>query len=129
MIENLSIMSDINLLTEEARRIFSMGSGTELGFDLKSLQWVEDKINQVRPGLPDFGKLNISEMLGYFLGETLIRQCGGQWKEMNGDLTVYINKDLICLPFVKAAKFLEYGKEDSVVGFFLFAKSSSRFNI
>jgi len=92
--------------------------GVELTFDADGVEWIDDHINRLSGRLaPEFLHPYV-DVLGAFLGESLIRTYGGAWVERDGEWGVQITEHVWAAPFTKTFKQFTNGPRDSVASLF-----------
>jgi len=102
---------------------FSPLSGIEFGLNRDSVEWVEGFIERQR-AREDFDLKNserLIDVLGSFLGECIIANSGGEWRESETHgLGVGFPDGNFCYPFNKVGKMFRNGLAggDSILGFY-----------
>lgn len=99
------------------------GLGEEFGYNPASIQWVEGYIERLRNSgqFNDEVKVNnLVEMFGSFLGECVVRNYGGEWRNEDGRWGVYFGDKSAAFPFSKVKKLFDNGLEggDSISSFY-----------
>ena len=110
------IKENAGLVIEQMRPI----GGYEFGYDLKSVEWLDDYI-QLERVRSDFtpGRLQeLIEKFGSYLGECIIWCYGGHWENESGRWRVSFDDGNAVYPFSKVQKQFENGAEDSIKSFF-----------
>ncbi len=95
-------------------------SGLAFGYNAESIAWVDGFIEQQR-GRSDIDQNAIdglSNVLGSFLGECIIRCFGGNWQNADGEWCVRFDDKNAAYPFRKVRKQFANGQEDSIKKFF-----------
>ena len=93
--------------------------GVQLTFDSDSVKWLEGYIERVRPSMDESQIHGLSNMIGAFLGECIISNYGGSWRQSeDGNWGVFFDDRNVVFPFAKAYKQLANGKEDSIFGMY-----------
>ena len=99
-------------------------SGLEdFGYNAESVRWLDGFIERqrVRPEFAgDAAAERMSQTLGSFLGECVIKCYGGEWREHEGSWGVDFGGGNVAFPFNKVRKQFAYGADagDSVLGWF-----------
>lgn len=97
-------------------------SGIEaFGYDAESVAWVDGFIERqrVRPEFADDAAADrLSQTLGSYLGECVIRCYGGEWREQEGTWAVDFGGGNAVFPFNKVRKQFRHGAGDSVRSWF-----------
>ncbi len=94
--------------------------GVELGYDAKSVQWVDGYIERQRnTGNPALVEQLVS-VLGSFVGECIRHEFGGEWTLVDGSWGIMFRPNNIAYPINKVAKQFKDGVEngESVYGFY-----------
>jgi len=97
-------------------------SGLEgFGYNAESVEWLDGLIERqrVRPEFADQEAVErITQTLGSFLGECVIRCYGGEWREQEGSWAVDFGGGESAFPFNKVRKQFMNGAGDSVLSWF-----------
>jgi hypothetical protein len=98
------------------------GLGAHFGYNRESLAWVEGFIERYR-SKPDFtieSAAMLVQVIGSYLGECVIHEYGGEWREREGSWGVVFDDKNAVFPFAKVHKQFQYGLDrgDSILGFF-----------
>lgn len=97
-------------------------SGIEgFGYNAESVEWLDGFIERqrVRPEFAgDEAAERMSQTLGSFLGECVVRCYGGEWRELEGTWAVDFGGGNAAFPFNKVRKQFANGAEDSVLSWF-----------
>lgn len=108
-----------------ARRLISTLSeqlGVELKYDRASVEWLDGYIERVRSQLDEEAVDGLTGSVGSFLGECIIANYGGRWRESpEGTWGVFFSEAddrSGAFPFHKARKRLVNGPEDSILSFY-----------
>ena len=112
-----NIKKNAELAIEQLRPLSQM----DFGYNLSSVKWLEGYIERLRSSgeLDDEAKRKgLSNVLGSFLGECIVRCYGGRWVKQDGMWGVSIGDHFIAYPFNKIGKQMENGLEDSIDSFF-----------
>ena len=95
--------------------------GVHLKYDRPSVEWLDGYINRVRLSLDESSIDGIATSIGSFLGECIIANYGGQWRESEGTWGVFFSdrddRNAV-FPFNKVRKQLLNGAEDSILSFY-----------
>ena len=93
--------------------------GVQLTFDSDSVKWLDGYIERVRAGMDESQIYGLSNTIGAFLGECIISNYGGSWRQSeDGNWGVFFDDKNVVFPFAKAYKQLAYGKDDSIFGMY-----------
>jgi hypothetical protein len=95
--------------------------GVHLKYDRASVEWLDGYIDRVRLNLDESSIDGITNSIGSFLGECIIANYGGQWRESEGTWGVFFSdRDdrSAAFPFNKVRKQLLNGAEDSILSFY-----------
>lgn len=92
--------------------------GVHLNYDRASVEWIDGYIERIRPNLEEAAVLGLSNSIGAFLGECIIANYGGQWRESEGTWGIYFDDKNAAYPFAKVEKHLLNGREDSILSFY-----------
>lgn len=114
-------------LARELTDIFQRDLDVTLSYDEQSLEYLDGYILRNRNIIREKtgGKCTGSvNMIGSFLGECVIANYGGQWKQSaNGDWGVRFENNSIAFPFTKVHKaFTEDGVSESIASFYKISK-------
>jgi hypothetical protein len=114
------VLSDDEQIGEfrlEAERVLElMKENSKADYDAESLKWLEQLMLKIRDDMDDQARQSWIGAVGSFLGECMCRAYGGEWVNKDGSWAVSIAKGrLVLLPFVKVAKLIDFGPEDSFV--------------
>jgi hypothetical protein len=112
-----NIKKNAELAIQQLRPLSQM----DFGYNVSSVNWLEGYIERLRSSgeLKDEAKRKgLSNVLGSFLGECIVRCYGGRWVKQDGMWGVSIGDDFIAYPFNKIGKHMENGLEDSIHNFF-----------
>jgi len=99
--------------------MFSKEIDFRFGYDQESVQWLDAYIEHIR--LKEWTDEEFSQLvsnLGSYLGEALIRCFGGAWMLDQRGWAVRWDAYNLAYPFIKVAKQLKNGAEDSIYSFF-----------
>jgi len=100
------------------KEIASREMGVSLELAEESIKWIDGYIDRIRDEVDEGTKDTMIDMLGAFLGETIIRNHGGKWEFSDGVLGVRLEGGLFASPFSKVAKQMREGPEHSIHGFY-----------
>jgi hypothetical protein len=96
-------------------------SGTDFGYDEKSVRWLDDYIEKLR-GLGAFDdpqeKNDLAGVFGAYLGECVVRCYGRAWRERDGSWIIDFDGKGSVFPLARASKQIENGEEDGIGSFF-----------
>jgi hypothetical protein len=113
------IRANAELVVERLREASGM---EEFGYNAESVEWLDGFIERqrVRPEFADGEAAErMSQTLGSFLGECVVRCYGGEWREVRGTWAVcFGGDDNAAFPFNKVRKHFADGPEDSVLSWF-----------
>lgn len=105
----------------EAIVTFLGSHGIENDYGPKTLAWLERFIIDRRDSWSDEEKEGVSQNVGAFFGECLIRAYDGEWDNHEFGIAVSIRKGeshLMVFPLSKVDKFMDNGESDSFVMLF-----------
>ncbi|WP_299123232.1 hypothetical protein [uncultured Tenacibaculum sp.] len=106
-------MERVKKLAEDTRQQL------KLKYDSKSIKFLEGFIERVKKNFGKEEREGLITSCGAFLGETIIKNYGGEWgKDSNGVTCVKFDNKNVAYPFAKVEKQFENGLEDSVYSFF-----------
>ena len=93
--------------------------GVQLTFDSDSVKWLDGYIERVRSRMDESQMHGLSKTIGAFLGECIISNYGGSWRQSDdGNWGVFFDDQNVVFPFAKAYKQLANGNEDSIFGMY-----------
>jgi len=105
---------------------FPSEAGLILRYDEQSMEYLDGYISRNRAAIQktDGQYQGAVNMIGSFLGEAVIANFGGQWKQSEtGAWGVYFDDKNAVFPFVKVAKaFGPEGEFDSIASFYSLSK-------
>jgi hypothetical protein len=103
---------------------FSQRLGVSLKYDHESLEYLDDYIKRGRKTFEGKDQSGLVKTIGSFLGECIIANYGGHWKQdENGNWGIYFDDKNAVFPFVKVRKSLAPDSEgDSIAGFYDLSK-------
>lgn len=91
----------------------------ELGYDDASVAWVDGFIERQRARGDASLARGLTNVVGAYLGECIIRNYGGQWRAGDdGQWGVYFDAENAAFPVAKVAKQFANGAEDSIYSFY-----------
>lgn len=106
-------MERIKKLAEDTRQRL------ELEYDSNSIKFLEGFIERIKINFEKEERDGLITSCGAFLGETIIKNYGGEWEEdSNGVTCIKFDDKNVAYPFAKVEKQFENGLEDSVYYFF-----------
>ena len=108
----------IKLLAQNLISTLSEQLGVHLNYNRASVEWIDGYIERIRPNLDEPTVLGLSNSIGAFLGECIIANHGGQWRESEGAWGVYFDEENAAYPFAKVQKHLLHGSGDSILSFY-----------
>jgi hypothetical protein len=113
--------SPVDLIRANAALVATMARehlGTDTQFDEAAVRWLDGFIQrQHERGDPE-NHPGLTNTLGSFLGECVIRTYGGAWALLDGSWGVKFDEKNAVFPFAKVLKHLRSGAGDSVLSFF-----------
>jgi hypothetical protein len=105
-------------LAEKFVAVMRSELGVELSYDEGSVEWADGYIGRVRPSVSAESVESISSLIGSFLGECVIANYGGQWRETENGTGVCFDGSNCVFPFAKVQKHFLHGEGDSILGFY-----------
>jgi hypothetical protein len=118
MSEELSVPNKLRANADLVVRTVRENLDTELTFDQAGVMWIDDYINRLREHIAPEKRSGLISTLASFVGECIIRTCGGTWTEKDGWWGVQVSERIWACPFAKVEKQFDNGPEDSVASFF-----------
>lgn len=115
------IVAQFGELAEKLIAQLSSSAGFELGYDARSVAWVDGFIERQRVRYVGAEADGLVNVIGSFVGECVIRNYGGRWRENEeGAWGVYFDDENAAFPFAKVRKQFDNGREagDSVESFY-----------
>lgn len=93
--------------------------GQDIGYDADGVRWLDGFIQRRHDGggVGD-DPSGLTNTLGSFLGECIVRSYNGRWQETEHGWAVVVDGDLAVFPFNKVHKHLVDGAADSVLSLF-----------
>ena len=94
--------------------------GVELKYDEASIEWLDGYINRIRTQLNSDGFVGLALVLGAYVGETIIRNYGGEWAyfDQTEQWGIRFDNGDGAFPIAKVYKQLEEGEFESVLSFY-----------
>ena len=92
--------------------------GVNLSYDRASVEWLDGYIERLRPTLDESSVNGLANSIGSFLGECIIANHGGVWREAHGTWGIYFDEENAVYPFAKVQKHLLNGAGDSILSFY-----------
>ena len=108
----------LRALAERFVALTSEDLGVALRFDEASVEWADGYVERVRQGIDESSARELSNFIGAFLGECIIANYGGAWREVEGDWGVFFDEQNAAFPFAKVQKQFQNGGEDSIHSFY-----------
>ncbi|MEK7858769.1 MAG: hypothetical protein AAB320_06460 [Elusimicrobiota bacterium] len=103
---------------ELAIKTISEQCGVTLGYDEKSVVWLDGYIERLRGGIDPEFKDSLVGVFGSYLGECIRRRFGGRWDETDGRWAIRFDEKNAAFPFAKVFKQFENGPTDSIAAFY-----------
>jgi hypothetical protein len=93
--------------------------GHDIGYDAEGVRWLDGFIQRRHDGggVGD-DPSGLTNTLGSFLGECIVRSYNGRWQETEHGWAVIVDGNLAVFPFNKVHKHLVEGAVDSVLSLF-----------
>ena len=114
-------LTSITQLEERAAVVFKQYFDIELNKDEAAIKDLSNFINEYRNKFDKEAENAWYQLIGAFLGQTIISVYGGRWIEIeSSSACIELNDGSICFPFDKVAKQMENGQEDSIHYYFNF---------
>lgn len=108
-------------LRERARLVvetFETQFHVPMNYDEESIASIEVYLELIRELLTVENAEEFITSIGAYLGECLVRQCGGSWSNEPGWWSVRLADGVFASPFVQVRAQLQVGREQSVVRYF-----------
>ena len=105
-------------LAEKFIAVMRSELGVELDYDEASVEWADGYIGRVRASVSEDSVAPISNLIGSFLGECVIANYGGRWRETENGTGVCFDEDNCVFPFAKVQKHFLHGEGDSILSFY-----------
>jgi hypothetical protein len=105
---------------ESVIKMFHAEVDVSLSYDQQSVAWIDGYIERNRKTMDEKTIQWFVWALGAYLGESIIRVFGGEWKQINGIWGIAFDERNAAFPFAKVHKQIRNGHEggDSVASFF-----------
>jgi hypothetical protein len=103
---------------EHTIKMFAGSHNVELDYNEKSIEVLDDFINQSGQKFNDKQREQLIDFLGSFLGEVIRVNYGGKWEVINGDVGIRFDETNAVFPFNKIRKQFVNGQEDSISSFY-----------
>ena len=99
---------------------FTAMLGDDLNYDEETLSLLEGILERKRGFLigNEEAANDLTLAVGYFLGECIRRNYGGEWEMREGRWAIKLDDEDFVFPFTKVAKFIANGSEDSFLSFY-----------
>ncbi|XPF94892.1 hypothetical protein ACM9HF_02450 [Colwellia sp. RE-S-Sl-9] len=111
----------LNAYVSYTKNMFEEQYDFELGYNIESIEVLDNFINTVRDQADDDSKDKLVSLIGTFLGEALISNLGGNWAYYpEGDMGINLKEGVMASPHAKAEKHLYNGDGDSILFFYKF---------
>ena len=120
MHEELTLEEKLRMNADLIIEHLSSPAGFELGFDERSVEWIDGFIERQRCR-EDFDLAasdGLAQKLGSFLGECMCRGLGGEWKQLEEGIAVVFSDGNAAFPLTKVRKQFANGPEDSILSFY-----------
>jgi hypothetical protein len=105
-------------LAEKFIAVMRSELNVELRYDEASVEWADGYIGRVRASVSEDSVAPISNLIGSFLGECVIANYGGRWRETENGTGVCFDGDNCVFPFAKVQKHFLHGEGDSILSFY-----------
>lgn len=99
-------------------KMFAESHTVVLDYDEKSIQFLDDFINQSGSKYNENQQSQLADFFGSFLGECIRKIYGGNWEFINGDPAIRFDEKNAVFPFNKVEKQFRNGAEDSILSFY-----------
>lgn len=95
-------------------------SGIDFGYSRESIAWVDVYLERVRASgeMDESMARGLTDVIGSFLGECVVRRYGGRWRQEEGQWCVAFDDENAAFPFAGVRKQIEKGPEESILVFF-----------
>ena|SRR2546425_8322154 len=111
--------AELTALANSLISIAAQNLGVKLGFDEKSVEWLDGYIQRIRLNVDEASIEGLSNSIGAFLGECVIANYGGSWRQSDdGAWGVFFDEKNAIFPFAKAQKQIMNGHEDSILSMY-----------
>ena len=111
-------MTNEEKIAANAADVITAFSGNDLGFDERSVQWIDGYIERNRDQWDGTMRASLGNTLGSFLGECIRHNFGGRWQMTENGLAIMFDSRNGVFPFNKVNKQIENGSEDSISSFY-----------
>jgi hypothetical protein len=101
-----------------AQQMFSNVVGHDLPPSRAGVEYLDGFIERQRTRVGDEEKNRLADVLGSYLGASIVAEYGGKWYQEPAGIGIRVNDKFACFPINKARKHLFEGSEDSVLAFF-----------
>ena len=107
-------------LAETLISTMSKQAGVELAYDAASVAWVDGFVERQRERFAGEEAGGLVNVIGAFVGECIIANFGGRWRESDGTWGVFFDEGTAAFPFAKVRKQFDNGRAggDSVRSFY-----------
>ena len=106
-------MMELKQLSDETKKQL------KLKYNSDSVKYLEGFIERTKVNIEKDNWRGLINSCGAFLGECIIENYGGIWKEdENGNIGIIFDDQNIAYPFAKVSKQFENGLEDSIFSFY-----------
>jgi hypothetical protein len=114
-------MNNVEMIQANAELViktFAENNDVKLDYDEKSVEWMDGYIERNRLKWDAETAEKLSNVLGSFLGESIRRNYGGDWRQTENGLAIVFSDGNAAYPFNKIGKQIANGSEDSIVSFY-----------
>jgi hypothetical protein len=115
-----AIRANAELVIEKFRSLSELGE--RFGYNRESVAWVDGFIERQRSqsGFTIESAAMLVQVIGSYLGECVIHEYGGAWREDEGSWGVFFDDLNAVFPFRKVHKQFQGGNDsgESILGFF-----------
>jgi hypothetical protein len=108
----------IKILAQNLISTLAAMLGVNLRYDQASVEWLDGYIERQRPTLDESSVNGLANSIGSFLGECIIANHGGAWREAHGTWGIYFDEENAVYPFAKVQKHLLNGAGDSILSLY-----------
>ncbi|WP_020474751.1 hypothetical protein [Zavarzinella formosa] len=108
------IRENAELVVSVARKQLAV----DVGYDEAGVRWLDGYIQRQHEQGDPANRDGLTNTLGSYLGECIVRSFGGVWAEVDESWGVRFDDRNAAFPFAKVGKQLEHGAGDSVLSFF-----------
>jgi hypothetical protein len=95
--------------------------GVNLEYNQASVEWLSGYIERIRLNLDEPSVDGLTNWIGSFLGECIIANYGGEWREWKGTWGIFFSDEddkNAAFPFNKVRKQFLNGEGDSILSFY-----------